>query len=670
MTMTTSGIATITASVEGSRPADAASLASAIGGRARTTSVDGPGRAADFGSVLAAESASPVAAHDQGDGVGRGSDDHEPAGTAHPASPGVADPQPDHGRDDEHATGRTRSHGAREASGAAGSDRAPDAGPGAAATGDPTATDDPTAGSATPVSGATDASDPAGPSSASSSGKAAKGPRRGEADDPGTPATLVTAADLAAVAAPIVAAPAIASRGAGIRDDRAPANQVRNPGAATGPTPVTPALSAGTAAAGGPRAAVLETSAVPAHRGEAGTAAGSGTVPAATSGDAAGRPTGQVASPADATGADAGPAVGTADTPVALPIRSTAEPATGSIRAMDADSPANPVVPGQWPAIPATGAAGRARGRGPTGTLPGRTATGVDAGRQRYDAGSSDPAEGGAAADATGTPTDIAAAHARARASAARIAVPSPVSHATAGTDGQSVQATDVLAGVAGAGGTPVDPALAGIAGARGAVAAGAAAGPDVGTSQPSGVAAGVAADRVVAEAMDRIRTTSAAGVPGLESRIDDPELGAIRVVVSARLGETIRAELVVRDSAAAHELSTAIERAVASGATLPAGVDLRVRAEGPAKGAGHDAHLGPGAGGQGQAHPGAQGQAFEGDPRRDHATGFAFGHDAGRGDRPANPLPGRGRGIEPIPIATSSIPVASRPGSALDVRA
>jgi hypothetical protein len=253
---------------------------------------------------------------------------------------------------------------------------------------------------------------------------------------------------------------------------------------------------------------------------------------------------------------------------------------------------------------------------------------------------------------------------ARARSSIVRIASVSHPEHG--GSTHSAAAATDAAASSATkptAPGPWADPALA-LAGRL----AGAA--PASVITQAMAAAPAVAADRVALEAIDRITITTAGGVPGLESRIDDPVLGTIRIVVSARLGETVRAEIVARDPAAARELASGIDRALAGGAALPGNVDLHVRAESAAPAARADAHLGAG-GGRG-SHAGPQGQPF--------ADASTAGGDrpAGRDGDPSaslraqapTPQESRGRGRAAPPVAASVSPGSVHPGSALDVRA
>jgi hypothetical protein len=173
-------------------------------------------------------------------------------------------------------------------------------------------------------------------------------------------------------------------------------------------------------------------------------------------------------------------------------------------------------------------------------------------------------------------------------------------------------------------------------------------------------------ADRVVADAIGRIRTTVESGVPGLESRIEDPELGSIRVLVAARPGETIRAELVARDPAAAIELTAALDRALAAGASLPTGVDLRIRAEGGVRATAAEAGLGSPTGDPRHGSP----QPGGGQQRHDDVSPWSSGRD-GPSSRPDPDIGfGRRHRSDPIIQAAPAAQRAARSGSALDVRA
>jgi hypothetical protein len=252
---------------------------------------------------------------------------------------------------------------------------------------------------------------------------------------------------------------------------------------------------------------------------------------------------------------------------------------------------------------------------------------------------------------------------------------------ATPAERGRSRAATRATASTAGASAVAIAAAPGASTAADAAVAATAAIaavdGPDGSVAALDVAVAAGPADRVVAEALNRIRTTVQAGVPGLESRIDDPQLGSIRVLVSGRPGETIRAELVAADPAAARELTAALERAVAGGATLPAGVDLHVRTDSIHRPSAADAHLGSGANQGGRTNP--DGQAP--DRRGDDGGTFGFGQASAGGGHEAMPEPrnepradhqphGRERRPDPVPAARAATPIAVRNGAALDVRA
>jgi hypothetical protein len=178
-------------------------------------------------------------------------------------------------------------------------------------------------------------------------------------------------------------------------------------------------------------------------------------------------------------------------------------------------------------------------------------------------------------------------------------------------------------------------------------------------------MAGSASADRAVTDALNRIRTTVRAGVPSLESRIDDAQLGSIRVLVSGRPGEAIHAELVARDPAAAQELTQALHRALASGATLPAGVDLSIRTDAPTR---------PSAGGHPGHEPGHQQPAGDGttpgDRRGDQGPAFTFGREPGEPRPEVDPSRGRERRPGPAPVAPATVTRAARSGAGLDVRA
>jgi hypothetical protein len=345
------------------------------------------------------------------------------------------------------------------------------------------------------------------------------------------------------------------------------------------------------------------------------------------------------------------PPAGVDADPVAIPPSGASSAAVPDAQAAAADGDRMVAV---LPVAPAATGAARRDGRGRPVTAP------VEASTTRARDGATTT---GAAAASPTAASDVARARASiARITAARVDDAADERRPDAGAK-PAVAATP--SAPATQAGPSADAALAAIAAARGSGSP--AAGPATQVS-PTAATTALAADRVAFEAIDRITTTVMAGVPGLESRIDDPELGTIRIVVSARLGETIRAEIVARDPAAARELASGIDRALAAGATLPGNMDLRVRAEGAMPAARADTHLGSGAGGQSgpqdQPSSGAFTDAGGHTPGRD-ADGGVLSHVLA----PA-PAQGRGRGLGAVPVAIPSTTGSAHPGTALDVRA
>jgi hypothetical protein len=163
------------------------------------------------------------------------------------------------------------------------------------------------------------------------------------------------------------------------------------------------------------------------------------------------------------------------------------------------------------------------------------------------------------------------------------------------------------------------------------------------------------AADRVLAQVVDRLRSFATDGTPGLETRFDDPQLGSLRLVVSGRAGETIQAEIVALDAKSAEAIGRAIEHAAATSTALH-GIALQVRTA--------DAS-GAGTGG----HPGARRDADprDGDPR--HAAGRPFdgrggaeAGDPGRRDRDGEPSFSRVAGLDPISPPRRRAGASNRP--------
>jgi hypothetical protein len=84
--------------------------------------------------------------------------------------------------------------------------------------------------------------------------------------------------------------------------------------------------------------------------------------------------------------------------------------------------------------------------------------------------------------------------------------------------------------------------------------------------------------ERLLDRAIGQIRTVGRPGDPALEARLQDPELGTVRVLVSGRTGDVVRAELVVADQRIADALTRAVDRSATSHGLT--GIDLRIRTE------------------------------------------------------------------------------------------
>ena len=74
------------------------------------------------------------------------------------------------------------------------------------------------------------------------------------------------------------------------------------------------------------------------------------------------------------------------------------------------------------------------------------------------------------------------------------------------------------------------------------------------------------AAETVLVQAVNRLRVLGAPPAPGLDVRLRHPDLGDVRMLVAGHDGETVRAELIARDPAAAAALSRATEHLQATG--------------------------------------------------------------------------------------------------------
>jgi hypothetical protein len=156
---------------------------------------------------------------------------------------------------------------------------------------------------------------------------------------------------------------------------------------------------------------------------------------------------------------------------------------------------------------------------------------------------------------------------------------------------------------------------------------------------------------------VEQIRTVVGSSSPALETRLHDPELGTVRLLVAGRAGEVVRAEVVVADARIADALAQAVDRSSAGHGL--AGIDLRIRT---------DSGLGAGSTGAGSTPDrGGRDASLDGWAGAGGGGGFGRGADLGRDDA------GRER---PTPHTLSTLPaipaVARRgpAGRSLDVRA
>jgi hypothetical protein len=182
--------------------------------------------------------------------------------------------------------------------------------------------------------------------------------------------------------------------------------------------------------------------------------------------------------------------------------------------------------------------------------------------------------------------------------------------------------------------------------------------------------------DQFLSGVLERIRTVSTNGGTGLEARLQHPDLGSVRLVVSGQQGDVVRAELIASDRASADALSRALDRA-SIGHGL-AGIDLRIRAESAASSAGgfgsHDRsdRNAPGDGrSSGERAP--DGRAPDG---RAFDSGQGGGTDRGLGglSTTAGDAPGAKRtapsGPGTTPLRSIGPDAPSRPGRGIDLRA
>ncbi|HEX8939078.1 MAG TPA: hypothetical protein VF763_02855 [Candidatus Limnocylindrales bacterium] len=181
------------------------------------------------------------------------------------------------------------------------------------------------------------------------------------------------------------------------------------------------------------------------------------------------------------------------------------------------------------------------------------------------------------------------------------------------------------------------------------------------------------AADRVLGLAIDHLRAFQTGQGPAVETRLDHPELGPVRLLVAGRIGERVQAELVAADPAAARALVHAVER-FGAGAGL-SGIDVRVRAEGSAFGEGR--WSGPGDGssqGRGErrepdAFAAGQGSADTGASRRQSGEPGPRPDTSARPSPPPAPPTGTARNA-PRGAALPAVPASMPRAAWVDVRA
>jgi hypothetical protein len=87
------------------------------------------------------------------------------------------------------------------------------------------------------------------------------------------------------------------------------------------------------------------------------------------------------------------------------------------------------------------------------------------------------------------------------------------------------------------------------------------------------------AADRLMNQVVQTVRSFQTSAGPSLEARVNDPSLGDVRMIVTGRAGEVVQAQLIVHDPAAADALTQAAARAHATSDALR-GVNVTVRSE------------------------------------------------------------------------------------------
>jgi hypothetical protein len=187
------------------------------------------------------------------------------------------------------------------------------------------------------------------------------------------------------------------------------------------------------------------------------------------------------------------------------------------------------------------------------------------------------------------------------------------------------------------------------------------------------------AADRLMNQVVGTIHTYQTSSGPALEARINDSNLGDVRLIVTGRAGEIVQAQLIVRDRVTADAIAASAARMHSSGDALT-GISVTVRSEGGGSAtgsrAGSSAFEAPGwtAGGGYGAGSGTNSNGS-------HGQGVA-NQDAAAAGNGTGGQPGTGDGTRgtprPAPIAPPTPAAQIRPaprtpisgGPSLDIRA
>ena len=342
------------------------------------------------------------------------------------------------------------------------------------------------------------------------------------------------------------------------------------------------------------------------------------------------------------------PAVNGARSAAVADPATPATPATAATPAAPATpaTPATPAAPGARAA--STSATERSTDRVP-GTVPTRSSDAPDA-LATATAGTTPSVDTRGAPTGGGTPDD-ADDNGRRQGSRATAASESGVT----GTAGGSDPAANGAVTAAPADGTSIAAANQVPSTQR---TSGPAARDDVSNAAAANPAS---ADRLLDQVVGQIRLHGGNGVPGLESRFHDPQLGDLRLVLLGRAGETIRAELIATDPATAAALGKAADRALAGSLGL-VGIDLRIRSEA----------------GSFQANAGTQGRPDDrpagssNDKGNGPAGAFqqSAGDDAPSGRRSATAAGSTRQASRLSPVPTRSTANARTRSAGLDVRA